>query len=196
MNKVGNSQDCRETCGGGRQRPVPGRRPVSRVNRHLQMRLTPGHPESTHCQERFRNPPASHEVGAQDPRWTPPVQTRKIHQTPHQPKRPRMPDSAQRADTVPTGPPRDHATTHPPAAPRRVPSRTTNCLRPPAVPDTASRHPGRLCDFRRPLAPHECTLHAGTGRVHTVICPHVHAGPRLLKQDILYMAAVRAQLQQ
>jgi hypothetical protein len=112
------SQGRREACGGGRQRPVPGRRPVSRVNRHLQMRLTPGHPESTHCQERFRNPPASHEVGAQDPRWTPPVQTRKIHQTPHQPKRPRMHDSAPRADTAPLGPPRAHATAHPLAATR------------------------------------------------------------------------------
>ena len=56
MYEAGNSQGRREACGGGRQRPVPEHRQASRFNRHPQMSLTPDHPESTHCQERFRNP--------------------------------------------------------------------------------------------------------------------------------------------
>jgi hypothetical protein len=54
------SQGRRGSCGGGRQRPVPGHLRASWFNRHPQMRLTPGHPESTHCQECFRNPPTLH----------------------------------------------------------------------------------------------------------------------------------------
>jgi hypothetical protein len=45
------------------------------VGSHQQMRLTPDHPESTHCQERFRNPPTLHAVAAQGPRWSPEQQT-------------------------------------------------------------------------------------------------------------------------
>ena len=62
------------------------------------MRLTPGHPESTHCQERFRNPPELHTAGAQGPRLPPEQQPGKSHWTPTHPKRPRMSDSAQLAD--------------------------------------------------------------------------------------------------
>ena len=61
---------------------------------------------------------------------------------------------------------------------RPVPSTTTNCLRPPAVPDTVSRHPGRRSDSRRPPTLHERTLYTVTGRAHTVIRPRVYAGPR------------------
>ena len=57
-NKAGDSKKRREACGGARQQPVSERRQVSRFNRHPQMRLTPGHPESAHCQESFLNPPA------------------------------------------------------------------------------------------------------------------------------------------
>jgi len=53
---VGNRQGRRRACGVGRQRPVPGHGQVSLFNRHQQMRLTPDHPESMHCQERFRDP--------------------------------------------------------------------------------------------------------------------------------------------
>jgi hypothetical protein len=61
---------------------------------------------------------------------------------------------------------------------RPVPCTTTNCLRPPAVSYTDFLDSGRRSDSRRPPSPHERTLHAGTGRVHIVIRPGVHAGPR------------------
>ena len=114
MNKTGDSEERREACGGGRQLPVPDRRQASRFNSHPQMRLTPDNPESTHCQERFRNPPATHAAGAQGPRRPPEQQPGESHRTLHQPKRPRMPDSAQRADTAPPGPTRDHTPCTPP----------------------------------------------------------------------------------
>jgi len=163
MNKTGDSEERREACGGGRQLPVPERRQASRFNSHPQMRLTPDNPESTHCQERFCNSPAIYAGGAQGPRRPPEQQPGKSHRTPHQPKRPRMPDSAPWADMASSGP-------HTPQL-RPVPSRRTNGLRPPVVPGTASRHPGRRSDSRRPPTPHERTLHAGTGRAHTVILP-------------------------
>ena len=45
---------------------------ASWFNRHPQMRLTPAQPESTHCQERFLNPPAlmHHEPEAPDGHWS------------------------------------------------------------------------------------------------------------------------------
>jgi hypothetical protein len=66
----------------------------------------------------------------------------------------------------PPGPTRSHAPTTPPGASRSEPD-STNCLRPPAVPGTVSRHPGCRSDSRRPPTPHERTLHAGTGRART-----------------------------
>jgi hypothetical protein len=80
------------------------------------LRLTPCHPESSHCQESFRNPPAIHAVGAQGPRQTPEQQPRKSHLTTTQPKCPSMSDSAPQADTMPSGPTRSHT---PPVAPCR-----------------------------------------------------------------------------
>jgi hypothetical protein len=58
-----------------------------------------------------------------------------------------------RARTTPTGVP-------------RLDQDLTNCLRPPVVPVTASRHPGCRSDSHRPPTPHERTLHAGTGPAH------------------------------
>ena len=164
---------------GGRQQPVPGHQRASRVNRHPQMCLTLNHPESTHCQERFRNPPATHAVGAQD------------HNTPdgHLNNRPeratghRTSPSTHACTTPHHGhsPGRSvrHATTRPHTPQLRpVPCTTTNGLRPPTVSDTVFRHPGCLSDSLRPPSQHECTLHVGTGRAHIVIWPGVHAGPR------------------
>ena len=58
MYKVGTARDAEKRAAGGRQLLVPGHLRASWFNRHPQMRLTPGHPESAHCQESFLNPPA------------------------------------------------------------------------------------------------------------------------------------------
>jgi hypothetical protein len=70
MNKVGNSQDRREARGGQatagpwasasepvQQAPADDDHPFIVLTETKFSRLTPGHPESTHCQERFLNPP-------------------------------------------------------------------------------------------------------------------------------------------
>ena len=61
MNKAGTGRDPEERAGGADWR-------ASWFNRHLQIRLTPGHPESMHCQERFRDPHALHAVAVQSSR--------------------------------------------------------------------------------------------------------------------------------
>jgi hypothetical protein len=66
MYKVGTARDAEKRAAGGRQLLVPGHLRASWFNRHPQMRLTPGHPESTHCQECFRNPPSLHAPAVQD----------------------------------------------------------------------------------------------------------------------------------
>jgi len=139
MNKAGNSQERREACGGGRQLPVPEHQRASLFNRHPQMSLTPDHPESTHCQERFRNPPAIHVEGVQGPRLPPEKQPGKSHLTQHQTKRPRMSDSALREDTSqyksqarPATRPRDRT------SPRCAPSRAGLDQRSPS--NRGSRH--------------------------------------------------------
>ena len=158
-----NSQGLREACGGGRQRQVPGYRRATWLNRHQQIRLTPGHcyRHPTHCQERFLNPPSLHAVAAQGPRRPLDQQPRKNHLTPHHPKCPRMTDSTLRQD----GLTRDHTIIHPPGTTRSHQD-STNCLRPPSVTGTVSLHPGCRSDSRRPPTPHERTLHAVTGLAH------------------------------
>ena len=131
---------------------------------HLFLMLTPCHPESSHCQESFRNPPAIHAVGAQGPRQTPEQQPRKSHLTTTQPKCPSMSDSAPQADTMPSGPTRSHT---PPLRP--AVSRTTSGLRPPTVPGTASRHPGSRSDSRRQSTRHPRPPRAGMGPVRNPV---------------------------
>jgi len=76
MNKVGNSQDHREACGGDRQRPVPGHR----LNPHKVTK-------------------------ASEPVQLAPADAFNSYRTPHQTKRPCMPNSAPLEDTEPPGPP-------------------------------------------------------------------------------------------
>jgi len=54
------------------------------------------------------------------PQMTTAATARKEHQTPHQPKRARIRDSAPRSFIPPVGPPRGHASAHPPVATRLV----------------------------------------------------------------------------
>ena len=93
-------------CGGGRQQPVPGHRRASRVNRHPQMRRTPGYPESMHCYEPFCTESAPHAAAVVRPRLRPAQKHRNSHRTLHQPKRRRMSDPELLEDTA--SPPARH----------------------------------------------------------------------------------------
>ena len=81
-------------------------------------------------------------------------------------------DSAPPGDTATPGPPFAHALAHhPQACPDSSRTQWTNGLRPPVVPGTASRYPGRHSDYRRPPTMYERTLFAvGTGRTHIQAC--------------------------
>ncbi len=95
-----------EACGGGRQQPVPGHWWASLVNRHPQMRRTPGYPESMHCYEPFCTVSAPHAAAVVRPRRRPPQKPRNRHRTPHPPKRRSMSDPELREDTASPSPPR------------------------------------------------------------------------------------------
>jgi len=156
--------------GGGRQRSVPGHRRASLLDRHQQMRVTPGYPESTHCQERFRNPPFLHaavvctQSNASDGhqsniperatgRRTSPI----VHAypTPHRGKTPCRPAL--------------HASTRTPTS---YVCRIANRTRPtdashPWSQATVPLYPCRCPGSRRSRTPHERVPHVGTDRART-----------------------------
>ena len=154
-------------CGGGRQQPVPGHRRASRVNRHPQMRRTPGYPESMHCYEPFCTESAPHAAAVVRPRRRPAQKHRNSHRTPHQPKRRRMSDPELLEDTASTSPTRARQRNEHACRRRWKGARRCNVVRcPPAVPGTASPHACRYLDSRRAPTPHLRTPHAGTARTH------------------------------
>jgi hypothetical protein len=105
------------------------------------------------------------ETSRESPRRRPATKTRKIHRTPHQPKRRLMSDPELREDTASTSPPRARQRNEH-ACPSCWKGNQTNVRRPPVLSVTASPHACRYQDSRRAPIPHLRTPHAGTARTH------------------------------
>ncbi len=170
---------------GDRQHLVPGHRRASRVNRHPQMRLTPGYPESTHCQECLIHQlsmqhepkaPDSHRSNSPE-RATRRLTSPSVHACPtlHCGKTLRRPAPHASTRTLPSRAHSDARGTRPTDAshPRRqAPPPRTHVVAP-----TPAAHPRRTCAPRMRARPE-----------HTR--PHVYpVGPR--KQGFQHMSAVR-----
>ena len=67
----GTARDTENRAGGGQSTTGPWKLAIELVQQTPAIRLTPGHPESTHCQESFRNPPALHAAAVQGLRQSP-----------------------------------------------------------------------------------------------------------------------------
>jgi hypothetical protein len=136
---------------GAKQRPVSGHQRAGRLNRPPQMRLTPGYPESTHCQQCLRNPPVPHaeRSNASDgPRGNSPERATRRRTspsahacpTPHSGKTPRRPAPCTPTRTPPL-PVRLAASgtrpTHPTQPRRQAPTPRTHVVAP--APDAHAR---------------------------------------------------------